>query len=473
MIELEGAPAPKFATVRDADAPSMGALQARFAEVWLGHQLMPWQRYVAETGGELHYDPDTGQWRPRYPLVVVTVPRQAGKSHLAMAQVGERMLSVPGFRAWYTAQTGGDARDQFLKFADETLEGTPLAAVMRTLRGNGHEVMKAPNGSTLRPHPPTEAAMHGKQSDRSDIDEGWAFPDFHGQQLLQAIAPTQLTRPMAQVWVWSAGGTAASTWLAELVARGRAGDPGMAYFEWGIPDELDVADLEAVAAHHPAVGHTMTLESMRRLATLLPDPSEFARAAGNRWTEVIGGAIPADQWADARHPADMPEDTPVAWGAARAADGSHVAIAAATVLESGELLAELVDVVPAHGAAEAVKSWAGSNTLAVSRNGASATLADELELLRVQLLSLTTQQESAACQAFTDGLAARARKFRPHPVLDQSVAVTGRRRITGGGFVWAPTADGGSTAALEAVTWAGHALRHRRITAPAETVWAS
>jgi hypothetical protein len=180
-ILIPGAPSPKFATERNPERPTLGTLQRRFADVWLGpvptcrgcgsqHGLMPWQGYVADVAGELVQDAVTGLWRPAYPLVVVTVPRQAGKSHLAAAQVGERCFSVPMYRAWYTAQTGGDARDQFLKFADETLEGTPLASVVRTLRGNGHEAMRYPNGSTWRPHPPTEAAMHGKQSDREDID---------------------------------------------------------------------------------------------------------------------------------------------------------------------------------------------------------------------------------------------------------------------------------------------------------------
>ncbi len=469
VIEIPGAPSPKFATTRNPDAPTLGTRQGDFAEVWLGHALMPAQRYIAEVGGEL-----LPSGRPRYPLVVVTLPRQAGKSHLSMAQVGERCFSVPRFRSWYTAQTGQDAADQFLKFNDEVVAGTPLEAVVHTLRGNGRQMMTFPNGSTLRPHPPTEEAMHGKQSDRSDIDEAWAFTDYEGAAILQAIAPTQLTRPMAQTWIWSAGGTAASTWLAELVARGRAGDPDMAYFEWGMPDDMAADDLEGIAAHHPAVGHTVDLDAIRRLRANLTDDAAFARAAGNRWTEVIGGAIPADEWADARHAAAMPDTTPLGWGAARAADGSQVVVAAATRHPDGYLLAEVVDVLPAHGAADRVKGWANGATLAVARNGASASLADDLERLRVDLLPMTGQAETAACGSILDGLRARAYKFRPHPALDGAVLVTGKRRTTGGGFVWAPTAAGQPIAALEAVTSACHAVKHLRArVGKPETRWAS
>lgn len=468
MIEIPGAPSPKFATLRNPGAPTLGTMQDVFARVWLGHSLMPWQRYVADVGGEL-----LSSGRPRYPLVVVTVPRQAGKSHLAMAQVGERCFSVPAYRAWYTAQTGGDARDQFLKFADETVSGTPLDAVVRTLRGNGHEVMKFPNLSTLRPHPPKEDAMHGKQSDRSDVDEAWAFPDFHGKALMQAIAPTQLTRPMAQTWIWSAGGTAASTWLSELVARGRGGDPDLAYFEWGMPDDMDVSDLEGIAAHHPAVGHTVDADAIRRLRAILTDDSEFARAAGNRWTEAIGGAIPGDQWADAQDTTELPPGAPLGWGAARAVDGSHVVVAAAAELDGGRILAEVVDVIPTHGAAGRVKDWANYATLVVSRNGPSAGLADDLERVNVALPPFTLRDESAACMSLLDGLEARAWKFRPHPTLEASRLVVGKRRTTGGGVVWAPTAEGAPIAAMEAITFACHAVRHRRATGKPMDRWAS
>ena len=138
---------PKFHTPRDESYPTRGRLAGGFATIWLGHPFMPWQQLVADVLGE--YDPATGL--PRYTLGVVTVQRQAGKSHLSMALRGERCLSVPGYRAWYTAQTGGDARDQFLKFHDDVVVGTPLDRVVRTLRGNGHEVMRWPNQSTIRP----------------------------------------------------------------------------------------------------------------------------------------------------------------------------------------------------------------------------------------------------------------------------------------------------------------------------------
>lgn len=445
---------PKFATRRDPSRPTLGARTGPFARIWLRQPLMPWQQLVADVAGEL-----LPNGRLAYPLVVVTVQRQAGKSHLSLARKAERCLSVPGYRSWYTAQTGGDARDQFLKFG-ESVAATPLDRVTRTLVGNGREVMHFLNGSTLRPHPPTEQALHGKQSDDNDVDEAWAHSEEEGKAILQAIAPTQLTRPRPQTWIWSAGGTAESTWLASLVARIRDGDPAICGFEWGIPDELALDDLQAIAEHHPAYGHLVTVDSIRALRTQLVDDSEFARAAGNRWTEVIGGAIRWGIWEQVRHPAPLPDEGAVGYGAARSADGTQVAIAAAARTPDGLVVAELLDVLPgAWGAADRVRHWATDGPVAIAKDGPSAALVEDLTGWR-RLMAVDNRGLSVAFGDFLDAIdpKARAYRFRPHPDLDAGVRVLGKRSLGDGGYVPARIASGAPIAAPEAVVLACHAL---------------
>lgn len=451
-------PAPKFATPRDLSRPTLGTVDSAFAKVWLGHGFMPAQQLIADVSGELLPD-----GRPAHPLVVVTEPRQAGKSHLSMAQIGQRCFSRPGFRAWYTAQTGSDARDQFVKFHEEVVKGTPLESVVTTLIGAGREIMKFPAGSQLRPHPPGEEKLHGKQSDRNDIDEAWAFSLEEGRLLMQAIGPTQLTRPGAQTFIWSAGGTANSTWLAELVARGRAGDPGICYFEWGIPDDADPDDLDVIAANHPAYGHTVTMESLRSLRSLFDgDAGGWARAAGNRWTEVIGGAIPADQWKAARWPDPIPESAPVAYAAARAADGSEVAIVAAAAVDD-LVVVEVLDVLPnAYRAAEHVNGWTSDGELAVDAVGPSASLHGDLVKLGRRLFPIDTRTVTAATANVLDGLKAGQIKFREHPALDAAVRVAALRSIGDGGKAWARRDAAASIATLEAATLAIQAVTSKR-----------
>jgi hypothetical protein len=63
----------RFLTPRDPSPAHDGPAVARVANA-LGTPLMPWQRYVADVGGEVDH-----RGRFVYPLVIVTVPRQSGR----------------------------------------------------------------------------------------------------------------------------------------------------------------------------------------------------------------------------------------------------------------------------------------------------------------------------------------------------------------------------------------------------------
>jgi hypothetical protein len=182
---------------------------------------MPWQRYVADVGGEVD---ERGRFV--YPLVIVTVQRQAGKTDRQAGAGVQRAAQGPN-RVWDTAQTGQDARDKHREFADVVM-GSPLrdAGRGKPRQAAGSEGLVLVNGSTLRPHPPTRDAMHGKQGDHNDIDEGWAFDEQRGAELLQAIDPTHATRPGAQTWVWSTRGDHLSSGSTGSSSRATRGCPG-------------------------------------------------------------------------------------------------------------------------------------------------------------------------------------------------------------------------------------------------------
>jgi hypothetical protein len=454
-------PGLKFHTPRNPDRPTRGPRIAKFAELFLRRPFMPWQRDWVDRATELD-----GDGNPVYPVVLTTVQRQAGKSMVALAKSAERCVSVMNTRSWYTAQTGYDARDQWKEFADHVDQpDMPLGLLTNSLRGAGAEIMKFRNGSSLRPHPPTEKALHGKQSDINDIDEGWAFTKEQGEALMQAIAPTQLTRVGAQTWIHSAGGTAASTWLAELVDLGRGGAPGICYTEYGIPDDLPLDDLRAIALHHPAFGHTINLQAIKTLRANIRDDNEFARAAGNRWTEVIGGAIPAELWKDARHADPIPDGVTVGYGAAISADRTETVVVAAAQV-GGLVVGEVLDVITnPYGAAPRVAAWATDGPLAVDSRGPSASLADALADFP-RLMSIGTPEATAAAANLLDGLHAGVVKARRHPSLDAAVQVAVKRLVADGAFLWARQSAGASIAALEAFGLATFAVGHRPIPAP-------
>jgi hypothetical protein len=460
----------------------------------LGQPLMPWQLYTATVAGEVWprgtvIDGEDVSGRYVYSKVLVTVQRQAGKSALMLAKKTHRCLAKPNQRAWFTAQTGKDAADLYREFVTK-VQTSPLAPYIlgKPAYRGGSEALTWTTGSTLRPFAPGRDALHGKQSDDVDIDEGWSFSEPDGADLLQAIAPTKSTRPGAQTWIWSTRGDAGSAWFHKQLDKALDGEVdeeeagGVAVFDWGIPDGAPV-DLDTIVAHHPAVGHTQTRSTIRAgiIEIGWDKPAEVARAYGNRQTGGRERVIPADAWDAARVDEDLPPGRP-AYGVAvwepRTGGVVSGALVAAVTGPDGVPVVEVIEARP--GRAWLVDRVRGlqdaGQGVAIVRNGPGGPVADALELADVTLLPVSTLDYAAACQDLWDRLcddAARAVqgdgtnlghligprvRHVDSPVLDTSAEVAGRRFIGEGAWVWSPKASTGDTAALEAMTLAVRAV---------------
>jgi hypothetical protein len=460
----------RFLTPRDESRRTMGAAVGRVG-LARGKPLLPWQRYVADVGGEVD---ERGRFV--YSLCLVSVQRQAGKTELKEDQAVQRALQGPNRRCWDTAQTGQDARDKHRELAD-ALAVSPLAPLIAKRRqAAGSEGLVFVNGSTLRPHPPTRDAMHGKQSDHNDVDEAWAHDEAHGADLMQAIIPTQATRPGAQTWVWSARGDRSSTWFHGLLEQGYAGLPGVALFDFGIPLDADPTDLDVIAAHHPAYGYPLPggggidMAALRSAQSAL-SPGEFARAYGNVPTGAGERVIPVDVWERARTLEVLPAGRP-AYGLAVAGDGSAAALLAAVLDRAGRPVVEVVEHRPG-------RSWLVERVLelrdagqgiAVDRRGPAAPVADRLELAGVELLPLGLTDTTAACQDLFDRVSDPAGPrllHRSADALDDSLDAAERRYVGDGGWVWKRNPY---SAPLEAATLAAWAVARNPEPEPAPFV---
>jgi hypothetical protein len=423
---------------------------------------MPWQRVASDLLNERLPD-----GRRAHSFAVVTVPRQSGKTTWLLGEALERCLMSPGARVWYTAQNGQYAREKWKQLVDELHRpGSPLAGRLRVKLAGGGESATFPNGSVFRPFAPTRDALHGQQSDLVILDEAWTLASpGRGDELMQAIGPTQATRPGAQVVVVStAGALSTSTFLKPLVDRGRAADPSLAYLEWSIGDDVDPFDLDAVAAAHPAVGWTIDRQFLDREAGVLVDmPGEFARAYGNRWTKTLERAIDPGVWLTAATPHRMPAGRPV-FGADIALDQTRGSIVAC----NGGIV-EVVDSRPGTAwVAERMRQLVATHhpaAVAVDRVGPSSTLADDLEhppagVAAVELFPLTSSVYAAACARFLDDVTHRRVQYRIHPALDAAVEAAAVRPL-GEGWAWGRRTAAAPICELVAATLASWADRHR------------
>ena len=226
---------PRYATRRRAERESYGDRVEMVAKA-LGTPLMPWQAETVQVFGEQL------DGRPAYRELVLTVPRQSGKTTLILAIMVHRALfyGKPQQIA-YTAQTGHDARTKLLDDFVPLLERSALAPLVeRVYRAAGDEAIIFGNGSRIQVLRNSISAGHGRTLDLAIIDEAFADEDDVREQ---ALLPTMATKKDAQIVVVSTAGTERSLYLKRKVDQGRAASEadlgeGMAFYEWSAsPDD--------------------------------------------------------------------------------------------------------------------------------------------------------------------------------------------------------------------------------------------
>lgn len=462
---------PRHHTPRSG-APTRGAAAGVLARA-MGRPFMPWQQHGADVALEL--GPDGHYW---YSIVVVTVPRQSGKTELEGIVSTHRCLTTRGGRVWITMQNG-KAADEWMR--DEHHTRLADSALFRgrytaSRRAGSTGVRWPATGSLFTAFPPTRDALHGKQGDLVIIDEAWAHDAERGADLRQAVRPTMATRPGAQLWIVSTAGDDTSTYLDGYIdaARASLGDPTarICFIDYGIRDDDDPEDLEAVAAAHPAVGHTITIDALAAArADFGRDSAGWARAYGNRPTRSRVAAFPPGVWAAAGRPRTTVPDR-AGIGLDVTPSGDRAAVAAGWRDPStAEHRVELVVDGPAtrelpQQLAQLARTR-GGGALTVDRASIGALdVADHVAALDPSItITYTSAAEfAAACSVFERDLTDGALGHHQQKGLDDAVDVAVRRPLGDGGWAWGRARSSGSIAPLVAAT-----LAHRagaRLAAP-------
>lgn len=403
---------------------------------------MPWQRHVVDVALEVRED---GSWA--YSEVVVTIPRQAGKTTILRPITVHRCMAGDMRRVFLAAQTRKHSRRRWMDACSAMQHSRLLKGRTKQKVSNGFETLEFPaTGSSFEPFAPSGEDLHGETPDLVLLDEIWAFTADEYAVLMGAIQPGFTTKD-GQTIKTSTAGTAASYGLNEARERGRAaverGDTtGIAYFEWSLPDEVDgvpldelddMALLAAVLRHHPARcqdadcagpvggkpcphGFTVRDASIAESQTKM-DRSEFLRGFANRSTEaeadrVIPDAIVAAASTLARIPQDvMP-------GVAFDVDPDR---RCATIAAGWRGLdgAGLVEVIEhglgtrwAAGAVIGILERQGIKRVTVNNAGPARDVADEIERAGYEVQRVTAPDYAAACVRFHDEI-----KATPRPTI--------------------------------------------------------
>jgi hypothetical protein len=495
---------PRFGTPRDYSRKTVGGRWAKVAKA-LGKPMMPWQRHVANVAGEI--DPETGDLY--YGEVVVTVPRQSGKTTLILPVAVDRCI-VPWRmgpqRSVYTAQSRNDARKKLVEEHIPLLEESFLWGLHRSKRlANGSESVLWRNGSRQALMATTKKSGHGPTIDQAFLDEFFAQVD---DRLEQAVRPSMITRASSQLWVVSTAGDASSIPLRRKVDRGRerslealrSGDVRahgrIAYFEYSAPDDADPAAPATWWSCMPALGHTVTEAAVEVEREGMED-DEFRRAFLNQWRDgmVAVQAIPAEDWkacADGPDPATgyagATLDGRVAFALDITPDSSWGSIAVAGRTADGHPSGHVIEHRPGTSwmvprIVELAGRW---KPLAVTLDPASpaSALLNDLVRERVEpLLMVNTREYAAACVALYNAathqpseggvLLPPVFRHRDQAVLNAALAGAGKRGLGDGGWAWnrrTSTTDISPLVAVTLASWA-HEREAMKVVDLLQTIW--
>jgi hypothetical protein len=316
------------------------------------------------------------------------------------------------------------------------LDAPRLHPFVRTRLAAGSETITVrKQRSTIAVFSPGPRAIHSADADTVVVDEAWSFTDARGRELEQGIRPAQsLVTRTAQLWIVSAGGDHDSTWLHGYLERYRTSpDDSTAVFDYSAASDADIDDPDVLRATHPAIGHTVRLETIwddRETMTR----AEWARAYLAVSTHAPAATAPAYDGAAFAALADqslITEGRPAAVAFEVSHDRSGVAVVAGVPMPDGRAAVELVKIAPMHTAAAYLADLRKRHRaiLRADAHGPTAPLVDELRRRGTTVDVLTNAGAYAAVTALADGITSGAVVHNGDPALTDAVASAQRRRV--------------------------------------------
>jgi hypothetical protein len=306
------------------------------AATWLrdvyGMTLRGWQRYALERA--LEYD---DQGRLVWPMVLLTVGRQSGKSWLSRGLCLWRLHHAELFGEVQTILHVANKRDTALEvFRPAGIWAEAAGAKVKW--GNTATGITLPSGDRWLIHAANESAGVGYSISMVFCDESWRIPSH---VVTDAIAPTMAEREQPQIYLVSTAGDSTSdlmitnrTMAIDNLAPKTAG--GILLLEWSSPPEAE-PDLPSTWAW-ASPEWSEKREAFVRGQFEKIEESSFRRQWCNQWVNRSGHWLKDSWWADTTSGAQLPEDVVWTVCAESSFDGLGHAVAIAAVLDDGRIV---------------------------------------------------------------------------------------------------------------------------------------
>lgn len=421
-----------------------------FSEQVLGVVLMPWQRWLLVHALEL--DEDRGY---RFRTVIVLVSRQNGKTTVLKVLALWRLLLDDARLVLGTSTNLDYARESWEGAVELAKRTQDTVAEFRwpERRTNGEQTLTTTTGARYKIAAATRRGGRSLSVDLGICDE---LREHQSWDAWAAISGTTTATPNPQLWALSNAGDDMSVVLntqreAALAAIESGRDDTMGLFEWSAPAGCALDDRDAWRAANPALGHTITEETLTSKLGSNP-PAVFRTEHLCQRVPTLNAAVSATAWessADAHGVMDHLRDR-VAVGVDVAPDGAHVTLSAAAVEGDGRVRVEVVaaweSTDTARGELPAALDAVAPAAVAWFPSGPAAELAPVLRLAGLKAvegaagwkqtpdgrywIELTGQRVNEACMGFA-GMVTGLRVVHPDdPLL--TAHVTGASRLEQG-----------------------------------------
>jgi hypothetical protein len=401
--------------------------------------------------------------------VVLSIPRQVGKTFMLCGLLFALCMIFPGFKALWTAQQLRTAKDTLRAMQGFARRKAvkPFVAYVRVANGEGE--VGFINGSRILFGARDYGFGLGMAGvDALVFDEGQRL----GETALDDMLPTQNRANNPLFFI--VGTPPRPTDNGEVFSRKRAealagGADDMLYVEFSADNEKaprDRIDWGQVARANPSYpDHTPKTAILRMWKNLGPD--SFWREGYGIWdSDAAHVAFPLDRWKDQRTDSP-PTDGTVAYGVKFSIDGKRVALSAALLPDGGPVYVECLGVADiAEGTAWLVEKFAAQGrsgpAIVVDGKSGAGDFVNSLRAARIparRILVPTVDDVITAHSGMLSALHAGEVEHSGQPGLDAQVRGAGKRKIGNyGGWGLEPLAEGGDVVAVESVILARHGL---------------
>lgn len=389
--------------------------------------------------------------------VVISIPRQVGKTFMVGAIVFALCLLFPGLTVIWTAHRARTAAETFgdmQAFADRPKVKPHIENIVR---GDGSEAVEFRNGSRI---------LFGAR----ERGFGRGFPNvgvlvFDEAQILTENAIDDMVPTMntaTNPLLLFMGTPPKPKDPSEVFTRKRAealagGDRDTAYIEFGADRGADPNDRKQWRKANPSFPKWTPAASMLRMKKNLTAES-FLREGLGIWDDVAGlEVVPLGDWLRTTKADSELVGVPT-FALEVTEDRAWSTFAVAGTSSLGGKHGELIDPLPGTGAtvarAKQLTEKHGGGEVVVAKGSAAAALVEELTKAGVSVYEMAVDEQARACGQLLDDIRNGGMWHLPNELLDIAVRNVAKKAHGVSGFVWEQRKATVDVTPLAALTWA-------------------